>query len=629
MTRVAICVVTARRPGELDRLLDGLAGLDLPDPPPDVSVLVVDNDPDESARAVCDGRRAAFRWPLRYDVEPRRGIPFARNTAVARAAPGADLVAFIDDDEVPDPGWLRALLEARERFDADVVTGPALPVLPPDAPAWVRTGRVFEARRHPTGHRVPHAYTNNVLASAAVFEAMGRHFDERLARAGGSDAELFRRVHLAGFSIVWVDEAVVHDHVPAERATLGWVLQRTFRYGNSWAMVGTWTRPGWRTRLRLLAWAAWMVIKAVVLLPAALVTGRRGLVRSLRHAWNAAGVVSGVVGHRYEEYARRDRRARQAGGTEAEPDTAAPARVAVCAATYRRPEGLRRLLEGLAALAFADRRPEIEVIVVDNDPERSAAPICRAAGDGAAVRYVSEPVRGIAPARNAAVRAVGDDADWIAFIDDDEVPDPAWLDRLLAAARRYRADVVAGPVVPHFAEPVPDWVERGRFFDLPRHATGTELDRAYTGNVLVRAALLRRHRAPFDERLALVGGEDIQLFRTLHRAGAIIVWADDAVATEWVPATRATAAWLVRRMMRVGTATAHADLELDPGPGTALGLLARGAAWVVLGAAATVVGLVTGRVRRVRGRQWIAYGAGLASGVFGRRHEEYRDVHGS
>ena len=48
-----------------------------------------------------------------HRVEGRRGIPQARNAAVAVALERADFVAFIDDDEVPSPLWLAELLRLR------------------------------------------------------------------------------------------------------------------------------------------------------------------------------------------------------------------------------------------------------------------------------------------------------------------------------------------------------------------------------------------------------------------------------------------------------------------------------------------------------------------------------------
>ena len=140
--------------------------------------------------------------------------------------------------------------------------------------------------------------------------------------------------------------------------------------------------------------------------------------------------------------------------------------VAIGCITFRRPEGLQRLLEGLNRLTFRKNpEPSITVIVVDNDgtaPMRSLVDARRREFRWS-VRYACEPVQGVSSARNRALDLVPPDADCIAWIDDDEVPVPGWLDELLYVRRTYRASIVQGPVHPHFLSPPPRWLIRGRF----------------------------------------------------------------------------------------------------------------------------------------------------------------------
>ena len=113
------------------------------------------------------------------------------------------------------------------------------------------------------------------------------------------------------------------------------------------------------------------------------------------------------------------------------------------------------------------------------------------------------------------------------FIDDDEVPSPEWLKHLAACQQAYGADVVSGPVIPHFMSEVPQWITAGRFFERPRYATGTVLPEARTGNVLIRMEVFHRIGL-FDDRFALTGGEDMDFFVRLYESGGLIFWADEA-----------------------------------------------------------------------------------------------------
>jgi succinoglycan biosynthesis protein ExoM len=251
------------------------------------------------------------------------------------------------------------------------------------------------------------------------------------------------------------------------------------------------------------------------------------------------------------------------------PVAQATTRVAVCIATHRRPDGLRRLLQALDGLEFGSARmPSVCVIVVDNDPSRSEG--FRVCAEVYNFRWKLEALRearkGISFARNCAMRrALELSVDVIVFIDDDEVPEPEWLAGLLHVHGASGAEIVSGPVEPSFEEPVPDWVIQGNFFDRGRFATGTEIPFARTGNLLLDARFLRKSGLLFDERFGLSGGEDTLLTLKLKKLGARIVWADDAPVRESVPRNRATARYILRRHYVAGNNWTRIECLLHPG----------------------------------------------------------------
>lgn len=302
--RVAICVITLRRPEGLQTLLDGLAKLAFSEPPDELCICVVDNDREGSAGEVCRRAGRVMPWNVEYCVEPRRGFAFARNRAVQVGLSRADWVAFIDDDEVPEPQWLQNLIRAQRRYDADVVTGPVIRRLPETVPAWMRRGEHFQTRRFPTGTVRPVAFTSNVLTSARVFRSFDGPFDEHVCQTGCEDLYLYRRAARAGFKIVWADDAVVHERIGDDRATARWLLQRAYRVGNSRSVVEILLDGSMRTRWMLAGAAAWRAVKGFALLPTGLVVGARGWLRSTRHLSEAAGMVAGLFGHEYDEYKR-------------------------------------------------------------------------------------------------------------------------------------------------------------------------------------------------------------------------------------------------------------------------------------------------------------------------------------
>jgi glycosyltransferase involved in cell wall biosynthesis len=305
--------------------------------------------------------------------------------------------------------------------------------------------------------------------------------------------------------------------------------------------------------------------------------------------------------------------------------------VAVCVTTYRRPDGLSRLLRSLHAQTFSGTRPALQLVVVDNDAAGGSRDVCveSAPRDDWPRTYAIEPRRGIPYGRNTALAHVRADMEFVAFIDDDEVAAPDWLDRLLAAQQRFQADVVAGPVTPVFAEGTPAWVIRGGFFQRPRYRSGQPLNVAYTCNVLVRRDILRDMAGPFDTRFGLSGGEDSHLFRRLAQAGYRLVWEDAAMVQESIPRSRSTVGWLLRRALRTANSMALIEVDLSRSPLRRPRIVVKGLAWMLLGLLLTPGGLLLGRHRSVQGGRYFCYGLGLLLGLCGMRYEEYRRTHGS
>jgi len=259
-TRVAICISTFHRPEGLRRLLDSLAALELPSPAPALTIVVVNNDPDDDGpREVVDRFAEAVGHRVVLAPESRRGLSAPRNRALDLAVDEHDFIAFIDDDSTADRAWLARLLETAQASGADVVTGPVVPAFETPPPAWVVAGRFFASRRGPTGREQPHAFTNNVLIAAAFLREHGLRFDLRLGPTGGEDTHFFRRLRRAGGRIVWADEAVVEDAVPKERATARWLVRRHVRTGMSTAWIERDLRGPLRAwplvAARALAWA--------------------------------------------------------------------------------------------------------------------------------------------------------------------------------------------------------------------------------------------------------------------------------------------------------------------------------------------------------------------------------------
>lgn len=251
--------------------------------------------------------------------------------------------------------------------------------------------------------------------------------------------------------------------------------------------------------------------------------------------------------------------------------------LAVC--TYRRPQGLLKLLDLLSVLEGHERAI---LLVIDNDPDRGAEKVVRDFNARSAVGalYLHAAPQGIATARNVALDFGGERGLAVLFIDDDEVPDQGWLVSMLSAHGRFPSAIIAGPVRPEFAAALPKWAPDGHFWRRPEYSDGESLRVPVgSGNALFPEKLtvggLR-----FDTEFDLTGGEDTHLTLRWLRDNEQIVWSAQAVVFERVPAERLSLHYARQRAYSDSLSYQHVLRKLDkPAPTKTVARLVR--RWVL------------------------------------------------
>lgn len=238
--------------------------------------------------------------------------------------------------------------------------------------------------------------------------------------------------------------------------------------------------------------------------------------------------------------------------------------VTVCVATYRRPDRLARLLQRLGCLDTPQGGFEV-VVVDDGSPEEDGVTEvlehgAHSLGDaGIRMRFARQASnRGPGAARNVAWRMA--EGEWVAFTDDDCVPERDWLVELIGEARRAGADVVVGRTRP---DP-----ERVHLLAEPfARSVRVESMTGYfhTCNILYRRSLVER-LGGFDEEFRLIG-DDTDLGWRAEEAGARAVFAPSAVVTHDV----VVGTWRSDRASRRRWADVVRVIAKHPG--------ARGLAW--------------------------------------------------
>lgn len=213
---ISVVVATHNRAHLLPRLVDALDAQDLDSP---YEVVIVDDGSTDDTWPTLE-RMAADRPHLHVLRQlPNAGPATARNRGWRESH--AALVAFTDDDCVPQPRWLRGLVAGLEQ--ADVVQGRTLPD-PADADRIGPFGRTLEVTQELGYYQTCNmGYHRDALAQVGGF-------DERFRRPSGEDTDLAWRLKERGARSVFVEDALVfHDVRPSNIKTH---ILDTWRWGD-------------------------------------------------------------------------------------------------------------------------------------------------------------------------------------------------------------------------------------------------------------------------------------------------------------------------------------------------------------------------------------------------------------
>lgn len=281
---------------------------------------------------------------------------------------------------------------------------------------------------------------------------------------------------------------------------------------------------------------------------------------------------------------------------------AAPLSVILC--THGRPDYLRACLDGLGAQS----RTGFEVLVVDSASPPAEARRIAGLAMAAGARLLRAAAPGLSHARNLGLAAAG--GAWVAYLDDDAVPDAGWAAALLGRIAVLPEDVAAlgGRILPAWEEPLPEWwppafrgvltiVEWDGAGVIGAQGIGTQGITAggigegvpagvdiYGANMAFATAPLRAVGG-FPESLGRIGdtllsGEEVEVVTRLGAMGHRAFYDGAAVVHHSIQRDRLRPGWLLRRLLWQGATDALRDRgeigrQGDGGVARALGAAGR------------------------------------------------------
>jgi glycosyltransferase involved in cell wall biosynthesis len=232
--------------------------------------------------------------------------------------------------------------------------------------------------------------------------------------------------------------------------------------------------------------------------------------------------------------------------------------VTVIICTRNRPTQLAIVLDSACQLTIPVHL-NWELIVVDNGSLDNADDVVVKYTSRLPIRLIREDKAGLSNARNRGVAEAK--GDYICWVDDDLVIDPAWLTAYASAFKMYPdAAVFGGKIIPFLEPPTPEWFENAKYdwpFNsllayrdlgdeaIPLKFTGGKVP--YGANFAIRTLEQKRHYynpelgiSPSHNRV----GEESDVIYRIFKAGGSGWWVPDSKVTHIIPPKRQTLKYL-------------------------------------------------------------------------------------
>jgi GT2 family glycosyltransferase len=291
MKRIALMTVaisTLDRPVKLERCLDALLeGKVLP-----LEIIIIDQGRENSARMVAERRENCTDSAIKYFHQGRTGLSASRNAAIAQAS--TSIIAFTDDDCVPDHGWVAAMEQAfASQTGPDAVAG-SVHALPSDTTEGFAVSlRENKQAKDYSGKSIPWELGTggNLAVKKEWFNKIG-FFDERLGAGSpgkaAEDADVIYRLLVSGALIRYEPNAIIFHELQtrAKRISSRW----SYGYGIG-AFCAIWFRR--KDPFAIFMFSRWLyhLFRELVIA----VFRRQGLFRIQQVVANVLGALQGLA----------------------------------------------------------------------------------------------------------------------------------------------------------------------------------------------------------------------------------------------------------------------------------------------------------------------------------------------
>lgn len=265
---------------------------------------------------------------------------------------------------------------------------------------------------------------------------------------------------------------------------------------------------------------------------------------------------------------------------------------------------VHHLLDAIrSVLEQAYPRNSYELIVVDNASSDPTPDSVRPFVESGKIRYVVEPILGLAHARNTGWKNAR--GQYVAFFDDDAIATPGWLGAIEEAFRSFpRVGIVGGRVDPIWKKERPVWLSDEvavsltllDWSDRPKEILNVDREWLVGSNMAIPRAVLEEVGGfhPWLDRVGsnLLSSGDVFLQKEIIRRGYACLYYPEMAIRHLVPANRLNQGWFRRRFYWQGISNAMMKLiEQSPTPVERI-RLAASATWRLISSPGELIGLL-------------------------------------
>lgn len=241
---IVISTYSPKRPDTLFKLLDSLHAQTYKD----IEVLVIIDVNRELYRQVDEHIKAYKDGSFKAVFNPEnKGLSCSRNTGVGLAS--GEIIAFIDDDAVPEPDWVSRIVDTfKECPEAVAVVGHTIPRWEDEGMAWFPkelywmiscSYTMMPASRQEVerGFGVNMAFRKSALLEAGLFNPDFGISGKRWI--GGDEVVVFLNIKRMGRKVIFNPEVVVHHDVYKNRIDYRTIVKRAFNQGITMGLYST------------------------------------------------------------------------------------------------------------------------------------------------------------------------------------------------------------------------------------------------------------------------------------------------------------------------------------------------------------------------------------------------------